>query len=94
MSEVRNERAQPCRFVEVFVDYSQVGKATEFPIQIDRTSAASLHTGDRFVVTGDSVPSYVAEVIELLGDGWSMIGLVRSFTAADQTNDSELARTS
>jgi hypothetical protein len=86
--------AQRCSFVEVFVDYSLVGKATEFPIHLARSEAAGLQPGNRFIATGDSVPTFVAEVCELLEDGWAVIRLVMEVTAqTDLTKDSELVRT-
>jgi hypothetical protein len=66
----KDEGAQRSSFVEVFVDYSLVGKATEFSIDLAHSAASGLQPGNRFIVTGDAVPTFVAEVCELLDDGW------------------------
>ena len=90
-----NDLGSACNLLEVFVDYGMVGNASEFPIDLGRSEAAGLRVGSRFIVTGDSVPTFVAEVAELLDDGWAVIRLVREVTSsADLSTDLELVRTS
>lgn len=59
----------------VFVDYSMVGIATEFPLDLSGPTKPTLAVGSRFLAVGDSVPTYVATVTESLGDGWVMVRL-------------------
>jgi hypothetical protein len=81
-------------FVEVFVDYGLVGNAREFPVDLGRSDAAGLRIGNRFVVTGDSVPTYIAEIVELLDDGWAVVRLISEVTSqTDLSTDWELVRT-
>ena len=89
-----SDLGQACNLLEVFVDYGMVGNAREFPIDLGRSEAAGLCVGSRFIVTGDSVPTYVAEVAELLDDEWAVIRLVREvWSPADLSTDLELVRT-
>ena len=89
-----SELGSACNLLEIFVDYGMVGNASEFPIDLGRSEAAGLRVGSRFIVTGDSVPTFVAEVAELLDDGWAIIRLVREVRSlADLSTDLELVRT-
>jgi hypothetical protein len=82
------------KFVEVFVDYGLVGNAREFPVDLGRSDAAGLQIGNRFVATGDSVPTCIAEIVELLDDGWAVVRLISEVTAqTDLSTDWEIART-
>ena len=59
----------------VFVDYSMVGIATEFPLDPSGPTKPTLSVGSRFLAVGDSVPTYVSTATESLGDGWVMVRL-------------------
>lgn len=60
---------------DVFVDYDLVGNATEFPLDLSGRNKPSPFVGLTFLAVGDGVPTYVASIIELLGDGWVMVRL-------------------
>ena len=61
--------------VAVFVDYGLVGIAPVFPVDLSGRRKPALEVGDRFLATGDSVPTYLATVTESLGDGWALVRL-------------------
>jgi hypothetical protein len=67
----------------VFVDYNRIGSSTSFRVPLSRAERDGLQVGDTVTLTGDpEMAGREASVKELTPDGYAMLELIATSTAA------------